>query len=50
MGYNVISNNEIGHVVIGALGNDSGVYQWQDTLQNSEMPSTVWHHLTPKWK
>lgn len=50
MGYDVISSNdEIGHIVIGALGNDSGVRQWQETLQSAEMPSTIWHRLTPKW-
>lgn len=51
MNYNssLNNNNEIGHVIIGSLGDYSGVCQWHDILHNAETPSTTWHYLKLNW-
>jgi len=50
MDYDLLSsNNEIGHVIVGSLGCESGRRQWKDALDHHDTPITQWHKLTPKW-
>ncbi|GMS85662.1 hypothetical protein PENTCL1PPCAC_7837, partial [Pristionchus entomophagus] len=50
MDYDMLSSNdEIGHVVLGALGSDSGSRQWRQAIEHPEHPIASWHRLAPKW-
>jgi hypothetical protein len=48
--YDMIKGSkEIGHVIIGPLGNDTGAKQWKDVIEHIEQPFVVWHKLAPRW-
>jgi len=50
MDYDLLgSNDEIGHAVIGHLGNESGNRHWLDALSHPERLITQWQPLTQKW-
>ncbi|GMT16551.1 hypothetical protein PFISCL1PPCAC_7848, partial [Pristionchus fissidentatus] len=50
MDYDMLSSNdEIGHVILGPLGNDSGSRQWRQAIDHPEHPIASWHRLAPKW-
>ncbi|VDK18096.1 unnamed protein product [Anisakis simplex] len=42
-------NDEVGHIVIGALGNETGKRQWNDVLSQPETTVTMWHKLSSTW-
>jgi len=45
----ITSNDQIGSVVLGAKGSESGQKHWGEMLSRPGYPSALWHSLTPKW-
>lgn len=50
MDYDIIgSNDEIGHVILGKRGSDTGQKHWKDLTEKTSYPHAMWHKLSPKW-
>ncbi|KAI1727845.1 c2 domain-containing protein [Ditylenchus destructor] len=50
MDYDLLSsNNEIGHVILGSLGTESGSRHWRQVMEHPDQAVTLSHKLTPKW-
>ncbi|XGW08556.1 hypothetical protein V3C99_011130 [Haemonchus contortus] len=50
MDYDLLSSNdEIGHTIIGPLGNETGARHWKEVIDHPETPFALWHQLSPRW-
>jgi len=43
------SNDEIGYVILGMNGNETGQKHWKEMITRPGYPSAMWHPLLAKW-
>uniref|UniRef100_A0A915I7M1 C2 domain-containing protein n=1 Tax=Romanomermis culicivorax TaxID=13658 RepID=A0A915I7M1_ROMCU len=50
MDRDIIGNNdEIGHIILGKRGSDTGHKHWKEVCDKPTQPMTMWHKLSPRW-